>query len=183
MDLTCLSCLSITALHLGVIAWFDRHWQSADVAPVDVRVARKWLMIAGGVLVAWIILSVVMLNSWADQPTVRVAALRPNFPLPAFHDEVNTSQIRFDVFAEQAREAASQGAQVLYTPEMMFNFDPQVEFTEQFRAVAKETGAYIFITYMVAISSSDLSCLTTQSAPTPRSAPAKARQQNPVALA
>jgi apolipoprotein N-acyltransferase len=33
---------------------------------------------------------------------------------------------------------------------MMFNFDPQVEFTEQFRAVAKETAAYIFITYTVA---------------------------------
>jgi apolipoprotein N-acyltransferase len=77
--------------------------------------------------------------------------LRPNFPLPAFHDEVNTSQIRFDVFAEQAREAAAQGAQVLFTPEMMFNFDPQMEFTEKFRAVAKETDAYIFITYVVAI--------------------------------
>jgi apolipoprotein N-acyltransferase len=32
---------------------------------------------------------------------------------------------------------------------MMFNFDPQVELTNQFRAVAKETGAYIFITYTV----------------------------------
>ena len=34
---------------------------------------------------------------------------------------------------------------------MMFNFDPQVEYTEQFRALAKETGAYLFITYTVAI--------------------------------
>ena len=69
--------------------------------------------------------------------------------MPAFQDEVNTSQIRFDTFAEQAREAASQGAQIIYTPEMMFNFNPQAEYTEQFRAVAKETGAYIFITYTV----------------------------------
>jgi apolipoprotein N-acyltransferase len=138
------------SIALGVIAWFDRHWRSADVTPVDVRMAWKWLAIAGGVLGTWIILSVVMLNSAASMPKVRVAALRPNFPLPAFQDEVNTSQVRFDVFAGQAREAAAQGAQVLYTPEMMFNFDPQVEFTEQFRAVAKETGAYIFITYTVA---------------------------------
>jgi apolipoprotein N-acyltransferase len=34
---------------------------------------------------------------------------------------------------------------------MMFNFDPQVEYTEQFRALAKETGAYLFITYTVGI--------------------------------
>ncbi len=78
-----------------------------------------------------------------------MAALRPNFPLPAFQDEINTSQIRFDTFAEQARAAAGQGAQILYSPEMMFNFDPQKEFTDDFRTLAKETGAYIFITYTI----------------------------------
>jgi apolipoprotein N-acyltransferase len=134
---------------LGVIAWFDRRWKSAAVAPVDTRMARNWLAVAGGVLVAWIIVSVVMFNRAADQPKVKVAALRPNFPLPAFQDEVNTAHVRFDVFAEQAREAAAQGAKILYTPEMMFNFDPQKEFTADFRAVAKETGAYVFITYTI----------------------------------
>ena len=137
------------SLALALIAWFDRRWPSADAAPVEGRLARNWLAIAGVVLAVWIGLSLVMVNSAADMPTVRVAALRPNFPLPAFQDEVNTSQIRFDTFAEQAREAASQGAQIIYTPEMMFNFNPQAEYTEQFRAVAKETGAYIFITYTV----------------------------------
>ena len=137
------------SLALGVIAWFDHHWKSVDAAPVDARMARNWLAIAGGILAAWIIVSMVMFNRAADQPRVRVAALRPNFPFPAFQDEVNSSQVRFDVFAAQAREAAAQGAQVLYTPEMMFNFDPQKEFTEDFRAVAKETGTYIFITYVI----------------------------------
>jgi apolipoprotein N-acyltransferase len=83
-------------------------------------------------------------------PKVRVATLRPNFPLPAFQDEVNISQIRVDTFAEQAREAAAQGAKILYTPEMMFNFDPRSEFTREFQAVARETDAYIFITYTIA---------------------------------
>ena len=137
------------SLALAVIAWFDRRWPSANAAPVEGRTARNWLGIAGVVLAAWIGLSLVMVNSAADMPKVRVAALRPNFPLPAFQDEVNTSQIRFEAFAEQAREAASQGARILYTPEMMFNFDPQKEYAEQFRAVAKETGAYTFITYTV----------------------------------
>ena len=31
----------------------------------------------------------------------------------------------------------------------MFNFDPQVEFTEEFRAVAQETDTYIIIAYSV----------------------------------
>jgi apolipoprotein N-acyltransferase len=88
-------------------------------------------------------------------PKVRVASLRPNFPLPAHQDEVNTSQVRIDAFSGQAREAAAQGAQVIYTPEMMFNFDPQVEHTEQFRALAKETGAYLFITYSVSMEGQD----------------------------
>ena len=36
---------------------------------------------------------------------------------------------------------------MLFTSEMMFNFDPQVEFSDEFRAIAEETGAYIFISY------------------------------------
>jgi len=140
------------ALAQGAMAWLDRKWTAADVVPVDVRLTRRWLVRMGVVLAAWIGISLVILNTFpADMPKVRVASVRPNFPLPAFQDKVNTSQVRFDTFAEQAREAAAQGAKVIYTPEMMFNFDPQVEYTEQFRALAKETGAYLFITYVVAI--------------------------------
>jgi len=106
-------------------------------------------VIAGVVLAAWIGTSLIMVNNKADMPTVRVAALRSNYTLPAFQDETNTAQVRFDTFATQAREAAAQGVKILYTAEMMFNFDPQVEFTDQFRAVAQETGAYMFITYTV----------------------------------
>jgi apolipoprotein N-acyltransferase len=137
------------ALALGVIAWFDGRWPSAGTILVEKRLGRNWLVIAGIVLAAWIGISLILLNNQPDMPRVRVAALRPNYPLPAFQDKANTAQIRFDTFAEQATEAAAQGAQILYTPEMMFNFDPQVEFTDQFRAVASETGAYIFITYTV----------------------------------
>jgi len=139
------------ALAQGAMAWFDRKWQPADVVPVDGRTTRNWLTVTGLILVAWIGLSLAILNGAPkDTPTVRVAALQPNYPKPAFQDEVATSQVRFNTIAEQARQAAQQGAQILYTPEMVFNFDPQVEYTEEFRALAKETGAYIFITYTVA---------------------------------
>lgn len=138
------------SLALALIAWFDRRRPPAEHAPADSRLARNWLGIAGVALAAWVSLSLIMFNSPAPTTsTVRVAALRPNFPLPAFQDEVNTAPVRVAAFAEQAREAAAQGAQIIYTPEMMFNFDPQQEFTADFRAVARETGAYLFLTYTV----------------------------------
>ncbi|MEW6402210.1 MAG: nitrilase-related carbon-nitrogen hydrolase [Chloroflexota bacterium] len=139
------------ALAQAAMAWLDHKWSAEDVIPLNAGSARRWLAGAGMALVAWIGLSLVILNSMPDMPRVRVASVRPNFPLPAHQDTVNTSQVRFDAFAEQAREAAAQGAQIIYSPEMMFNFDPQVEYTEQFRALARETGAYLFITYSVGI--------------------------------
>jgi apolipoprotein N-acyltransferase len=137
------------ALAQGVLAWYDRRQGTSDMV-VDGRLARNWLAVTGVVLVAWIGFSLVILNSAPeDSPTIRVAALRANFPLPAHQDDVNTDQVRFNAFAQQAREASAQDAQVLFTSEMMFNFDPQVEFTDQFRAIAAETNTYIFINYSV----------------------------------
>lgn len=140
------------ALAQGAMLWLDRKWRPEDAVAVEAQPTRRWLAGTGLTLAAWVGVSLVILNTLpADMPKVRVASIRPGFPLPAHIDTVNTSQVRFDTFAGQAREAAAQGAQIIFTPEMMFNFDPQVEFTEQFRALAHETGAYIFITYSVAI--------------------------------
>ena len=138
------------ALGQAAIAWYDRKQNVPDKVAVGMPSTRNWLVATGVILAAWIGLSLISLNNVSqNQPTVRVAALRANYALPAHHDEINTSQVRFETFSQQAREAAQQGAQILFTSEMMFNFDPQVEFTDAFRAIAKETGAYIFISYSV----------------------------------
>lgn len=138
------------ALAQGAMAWLDQRRSFSGSVAVDARTTHRWLAAAGIVLAAWIAVSLVILNDApTDAPKVNVAALQPNYPLPAFQDEVNTSEIRLATFSEQAREAARQGAQILYTPEMMFNFDPQMEYTEELRKLAGETGAYIFITYSV----------------------------------
>jgi apolipoprotein N-acyltransferase len=135
-------------LALGLIAWFD-HKQGLPQA-VSTSLARNWLVVSGVVLAGWIGTSLVILNNAPkDAPTVRVAALRSGLPDPAHIDDVNDSQMRFDTFARQAQEAAAQGAQILFTSEMMFNFDPQLEFTDEFRAIAAETDTYIFISYSV----------------------------------
>jgi apolipoprotein N-acyltransferase len=139
------------ALTQGAMAWFDRRWQPEDVVLVDGRATRNWLLVMGVVLVVWFGMSMAILGvAPKDAPTVRVAALQPNYAKPAFQDEVVTSRMRFDAFADWARQAAQQGAQIIYTPEMAFNFDPQVEYTAEFRALAEETGAYILINYTVA---------------------------------
>jgi apolipoprotein N-acyltransferase len=133
----------------AVLAWYDKKMQPAEVH-VDGGMSKCWLVGAGIVLAAWIGLSLVMLNSTPkDTTTIRVAALRSGFPLPAFQDEVNDDQVRFDIFAQQAREAAAQGAQALFTSEMMFNFDPQQKNTEEFKAIARETNTYLFLGYTV----------------------------------
>ena len=136
------------SLGLGLIAWYDRRQNSHQGA--SFTLARNWLAVTGVVLAAWIGTSLVILNGAPkDAATVRVAALRSGFPEPAHIDDVYDSQARFEKFEAQAYEAAAQGAQVLFTSEMMFNFDPQVEFTDEFRAVAAETDTYIFISYSV----------------------------------
>ena len=137
------------ALVQALMAWSDRRWQFADTVPVDGRLARNGLLVSGAILTAWVGASLVMLNSLPEIGTVRVAAIQPGYDLPAHQDEINTSAMRLDAFANDVREAAAQGARVIFTPEIMFNFDPQVEFTEELRNMASETDAYLMITYGV----------------------------------
>ena len=135
----------------GAIAWYDSKFQAADVIRVDGQPTRRWLAVTGAITVLWIGISLVMLNTAPKNvPTVRVAALQSGYPLPAFQDTANPAGVRFETFAQQARQAAQQGAKILFSSEMMFDFDPQQEFTQEFKALAKETDAYIFITYAIA---------------------------------
>ncbi|MEA3454109.1 MAG: nitrilase-related carbon-nitrogen hydrolase, partial [Candidatus Caldatribacteriota bacterium] len=134
----------------GAMAWFDRKWQPGDVIPVDIRASKRWLVSTGITLVVWIGISLFILNSApVDMPTVRVAALQPNFPEAAHVDSDTPAQLRFQVLTEQIHKAAGKGAQVIFTPEMGLAFDPKLEHTEELRTLSAETGAYFFITYVV----------------------------------
>jgi len=136
------------SLALGLIALYDRRQNTQQGA--SMTLARNWMAVTGVVVLAWVGTSLVILNGAPkDAETVRVAALRSGFQAPAHLDEVNDSQARFDRFEAQAYEAAAQGAQMLFTSEMMFNFDPQVQYTDEFRTIAANTDTYIFISYSV----------------------------------
>jgi len=134
----------------GAMVWFDHRWQPRDVVPVDYGASKRWLTGTGIIVIVWISISLFILNSAPlDAPKIRAAALQPNFPKAAHVDPDTPVQLRFEVLTEQIREAAEQGAQVIFTPEMGLAFDPQMEYTEELRALASETGAYFFLTYVV----------------------------------
>jgi len=136
------------ALAQGLFAALDRRWLPADAVPVDDRRSRRWLAGAGIGLAAWIGLSLIILGT-ADQnaPTLRAGLLQPGFPEPAHVDADTPQELRVRTLLEQGREAAQQGAEVLFTPELGMAVDPQEEYTGEFKALATETGTYAFWTY------------------------------------
>lgn len=138
------------ALAQGALALYDRQFTRPEVVKVNPRQTLRWLVIVGVVLAGWIGLSLIQyFTTPQDTPTIRVAALQPGFQGSAHMDTVTPPELRFQVLTEQIREAAAQGAQLIVTPEMGVAFDPQVEHTEELRALAAETGAHLIIAYVV----------------------------------
>ncbi len=133
----------------GIMVWMDKKWKDLTPVSFNLKATKGWLIGSGVTLALWIVLSLVILMTMPEMPEVRVASLRPDFPTPAHYDEINTAPVRMAVFTEQAQEAASLGAQIIFTPEMMFDFDPKEEYTSELRAIAKETTAYLFLSYVV----------------------------------
>jgi len=138
------------SLAYWVIAWFDHRWPMKDIVIFNHYSAKRWLGITVGIVLFWIGLSFfILFSAPEDTPTIRVAALQSNFPQAAHVDSETPPEQRFQVLTEQIHEAAEQGAEVIFTPEMGLAFDPQVEHTEELKDLAAETGAYLFITYVV----------------------------------
>ena len=136
------------ALAQAGLMLFDRKWSTDDAVPVDPRSSKRWVAGVGMGLAAWIGLSLIILGSAPQNaPTVRVAALQPGFPEPAHIDTSTPQELRVQTLLALGREAASQGAKVLFTPELGMAIDPQVQYTQEFKTLTAETGAYAFLTY------------------------------------
>ena len=136
------------ALTLGSIMAHDR--RMGDAYPkIQPRVGRRWVTTAGIVLIFWAGFGLYTLATAPKNPaTVRVAAVQHGFAL-AGHLDAETQLERLQVLADQTRLATEQGAQLVVWPELGLGFDPQVEHTADFQALATETGAYILIGYGV----------------------------------
>ncbi len=139
------------SLSAAVIGWLDSRWLFSGTVPMEKSTTRKWLVISGSVLAAWIIISLVILSGGKGDPKLKVAALQPNYSKPAFQDKSTTDISRVEDLTKWASEAAGIGAQIVFTPEMMFNFDPQENHKSELQALAKEKSIYLFLDYTFAV--------------------------------
>ena len=132
------------ALALLALACFDCYvpaatWpREAGAAPVDLRQARRWLVGTGAVAVAWSGLSLALLAGEPDMPSVRVAAVQP---------QPQAGQSPLEQLAQQTRQAAAQGAQIVVWPEGILPYDPRVNHTAALQALAAETNTYLVFGY------------------------------------
>ena len=136
------------ALAQGAMALLDRQWRWEGTPAVGVRLVRSWLAGVGIALAVWIALSLAILSTApTDPPTIRAAAVQHGFIDPAHIDRDTPQEVRLAGLAEQTRAAAAQGAQLVVWPELGVGFDPQVEYTDELRALAAETNTHIVIGY------------------------------------
>ena len=121
-----------------------------DSVPLSTPQATRWLMSFLILLGIWIGLS---LSLYATQlpapPFIRVAAIQPNLPRAAHRDITITSEQRLVLLSDQVRSAANEGAQIIVLPEMIFNFDPRTEYTDELRSLAAETNTYLVVGYIL----------------------------------
>jgi apolipoprotein N-acyltransferase len=133
-----------------IISVLDKQRQPDGAAAAIMRPATVWMVGVIAATALWVGGSLLMLNSAPQNPeTVRVATLQPYFETPGHFVDAEQQKERLQIISEQAREAAAQNAEVILTPELAFGFDPQVEYTDELKALAAETGAYIFVNYGV----------------------------------
>jgi len=144
-------------LALLVIGRLDQKWHpdpyspNSPVLPLDMKLARRWALIGSVILVAWVGLSLILLNIKIDTPSVRVAAIQPDVsPIVSANSGKDVAPIHSRML-EQTRESAEEGAQFIVWPEGSFNWDPQVDDRLDLAGVAVETGAFLVPGYVVVI--------------------------------
>jgi apolipoprotein N-acyltransferase len=136
------------ALAQLLMYWIDNKWNLEETVLVDGQATRRWVFGTVLAVVAWVSISLVIYNQTPeDTQTIRVAALHMNLGAPGHQVDDAEQERRIQLLTQQAREAADQGAEVLYVPEMAFGFDPQEKYTEELRALTAETNTYIYFTY------------------------------------
>lgn len=142
----------IVLINYALLQWImhrvDRKWKLVDFPEIRPRQVTVWLGTAGLSLLLWLGISgIVALTRPATSPTIRVAAVQHNYPVPGHQDTPESQLERLQVLMEQSRAAGARGAQLIVWPELGLGFDPQVEHSGELKALATQTGAYLLIGY------------------------------------
>jgi apolipoprotein N-acyltransferase len=136
------------ALAFAIIAWIDRRWNIEGVEPIDNQSPRRWIWGTLAALVVWIGISLVIYNQTPENTeTIRVAALHMDLDGPGHQVDDSVQAERMQLLTQQMHDAAEEGAEVIYVPEMAFGFNPQEKYTAELRALTADTNAFLFFTY------------------------------------
>ncbi len=132
------SVFGITGLQLLILlsSWAVAGWLLRGRAGLPAVVA------VGVAVAAWFGGSAALMD---DAPaTVRVAAVQNGLP-----NEDEHADARYERYLDQTRDAAAQGARLIVWNEAGLTFDPQTSHTDELRALAAETDAYLVLGYRV----------------------------------
>jgi apolipoprotein N-acyltransferase len=129
------------------LRWVDTKYTFDDTVPVKQRSTKKWMIITAGLTAIWIASSLVLYSAKTDTPTIKVASLHTYLDAPGHQIDAAEQAARVEKYSTLAREAAEEGAEVIFLTEMGFGFNPQEEYTDELRALSAETNAYMFIPY------------------------------------
>ncbi len=136
------------ALAQGIMTWMDKKWPAEDTVPVDSKATRNWSIGTAIALLAWMALSLVIYSQKPEgTEIIRVAALHMDLDGPGHQVDDPGQKERLELLTRLVHEAANQGAEVAYVPEMAFGFDPQMKYTEEIQTLVAETGLYLYFTY------------------------------------
>jgi apolipoprotein N-acyltransferase len=127
------------AIAHAVIAGLDRVWPPRGLPAASTGDALRSVIGVGVLVVGWVVASLFMFQ---PQPgTMLVGTIQANAPMDA-EEELQR-------MVAATRELGKQGAKVIVWREGGLKFDPLRERTDDFKALAAETGAHLAIGYGV----------------------------------
>lgn len=133
-----ISVFGITGLHLLI---FVVNWTVA-AAVLRTHAWRRNLAVVATIAVAWVAAGALMIDS--APATLRVAAVQNGLV-----NDAGNADARLDRYVAQTRDAAARGARIVVWNEAGLRFDPQREHTDELRALAAETNAYLVLGYHI----------------------------------
>lgn len=135
------------AIALGLLLAFDSKLRLDGQPALNRKMSFQWIAAVTAIFVLWAGFGLVRLaGAPQNAPLIRVAAIQHGFVKPG-HVDPDTQLQRLAALTEQTRLAAKQGARFIVWPELSLGFDPQVEHTAELQALARETNAYILVSY------------------------------------
>ena len=133
-----------------VLLWIENRNSDQSSRFISSQSTRRWTYAISAAWALWIGLSLFQYSQAPENPeTIRVAAIQLGETEVAFSHPDMDAQERLDKLADLTRQAAAEGAEIITWSELALPFDPQLEYTDQLKALASEVDAHLVLPYGV----------------------------------